>query len=345
MSLRVAIGWWRSSEPPGGASQAIRGNVKAFRDAGHDVTLYYDNQMALLESHLDRYDLVLTPYLWADQYRNLSAFAEADARFVLQIGGFGNMDRDVRLLARTIAAADLVTVLDPSPALHYNEQVDLPLDEVLVIPNAPNLDVFDPQPVEATEGFVLSPKVGAFHKTGALLAGTAQSTPAITYEAHVKRPRDYGEATGFQNPGNVHLKPPVPFSAMPSRYRDAVMVFNAAERETLPNVCFEAMMSERAYVAYREAVAMIQTIPDLDPGDFGANVEWFMDEYQSRFYAGDHLYLVPDPDTLPEAVRGLYTAEEERWAIAARGREWVAALGREYDWARKAELIVDAARE
>lgn len=338
-TLDVAISWWSPSEPPGGSSQAIRGNVKAFVDAGHDVELYWHDQMALLESRADRYDLVLVPYLWANQYRDLEAYR--DTHLHLQIGGYGNPENDHRLMTRVLEAADSVSVLDVGPAQFYDEVDGMVLDDVAVIPNAPNADLFEPQPADATEGFVFTPKTGAYHKTGRLLAYTASRLPMTTFEAHLKRPQDFNRATGAQKPANVHLKPPVPFPAMGTRYREALMVFNAAERETLPNVCYEAMLSERAYVGYREAAAKLQTVPDLDADDFGLSAADWLDEYRADVYAGDHLWLVSRQDQLPRAVEALLQDDAERRRVATAGREWIEnALG-DYTWERKAELIVE----
>lgn len=337
-TLDVAVSWWSPSSPPGGSSQAIRGNIKAFVDAGHDVDLYYHNQMALLESRAAEYDLVLCPYLWAHQYRDLDAYA--DTHFHLQIGGYGNPQNDDALMERVLEATDSVSALDPGPVQFYGNMDGMEMDDVAIIPNAPNHGLFDEQPDDATEGYVLTPKTGAFHKTGALLVQAASQTPSITYEAHLKRAKDFQQATGGQKPANVHLKPPVPFTAMPERYRGALLVFNAAERETLPNVCFEAMLSGRAYVAHSEAVAQLQTIPDLDPGDFGLDAQAFLELYQADLYAGDHLYLVSEPDMLGAAVENLLNNPDERRAVADRGREWIESISG-YTWQRKAELILE----
>lgn len=297
--------------------------------------------MALLESRLEEFDLVSTSYLFANQYRDVDAFAEASTHFLLQVRGYGNPDQPDERLERVLEAADTVTVLDPGVAQFYSHLMDL--EEVSVVPNPPNLELFDAQDPDASEGFVLTPKTGSLHKSGAILAQTAAQTPAVTYEAHIKRPQDFLQATNGQKPGNIHLKPPVPFTAMPRRYRDSLLVFNAAERETLPNVCYEALMSQRPYVAYRDAAATLQTIPDLDTDDFGLTAQAFLEKYLDQMYAGDHLYLVSDQTTLPQAISQLLDDRDEREAVARRGREWVESTFQDYGWKEKAETLVEVA--
>lgn len=339
--MKVAITHWSAGQPPGGASQRIRGDVIGFLDAGHDVDLYFHNELQELEQNAGNYDLVCTPYIFADQYYDLDAYS--DTHLHLTIGGYGNTQKNPRLIKQICETADTVSVLDPGPALYYNEQIELPLDTTHVIPNPPNKGLFKIEPWNEREGYVLTPKIGAWHKKGTMLAEVAAQNGTHVFETHVKHIQFVTQDVN-RYPNNVHLKPPVPFSYMPQRYRGAEIVFNAAEKETLPNVCFEAMMSGRPYVSTHDAVALVQSHPELDGGDFGSSVEWFVEEYGEAVYNFDHdpdHLVIRERSELPDAIGELMDDVEKRGDLARAGKRWLDRAYGDYDWTDKAELIAD----
>lgn len=338
-SMKVAITHWSIGEPPGGASQRIRGDVKGFVEAGHDVDLYYHDELQRLEERMEDYDLVSTPYLFADQYHDLDAYE--DTHHHLQIGGFGNTRKDPNLIKQTVESADSVSVLDPNPALFYADQIDLDLQETTLIPNPPNKELFEPQPWDATDAYIFTPKIGAYHKTGQILQYVAAGNPTHVFEAHVKHIEIVNQYVE-RWPMNVHLKPPVPFSFMPMRYMGSELVLNAAERETLPNVAYEAMMSGRPYVSTEDAAAFIQKIQDLDSDDFGSSVDWFLGEHPDHTDP-NHLVSVEDTERLDMVVGELMDNRDRRKRLGERGVEWVSDVFGEWGWREKAELIVEQA--
>jgi glycosyltransferase involved in cell wall biosynthesis len=327
--VNVAVCWWPPGPAPGGRTQAIRGNTRGFQAAGHDVDLWYKPEITDGEMPDDDYDLILTPFIdtmWGD----------TSAHVHLQLGGYGPPDLDDEAVRNVVDAADTVSVLDTRLAYHYQDRVGLDPADARVIPNPPNVDLFDAQPWGSTSGYAMIPKVGGPYKSAQRASDLAAKTPDVTYWTRTD------ENTGLA--GNVLTAAPVPLSAMPADYGRAELVVNPAKREGLPNVAFEAMLSERPYVAPRKATAEIQLLPAaaLDPDDFGAPASWWRD-HTLDYEPGDH--LVPADDAyLPNAVLDLLHDRDRRKDVGRRGREWVEqtfGTGEDrWDWTSKAEAIV-----
>lgn len=321
----VAIAWWQPMYGAGGRSQAIRGNVTGFLEAGCDVDLYLgDDRFSDLEARADEYDLILLPFI--------SASIETETHVHLQIGGYGPPDVDVDAFANCAGLADTVSVLDAALATYFHEAAGLDLDVARVIPNAPNTDLFPPRGHNEEQGQVFVPKVGGPYKSPDLLRQTASQTPAIGYEAIA--------ANGsIQSPSNVRVRPALPLDSMPDRYAAASAVYNPSSQEGLPNVAFEAFLTCRVYLARPRSIALVQTVPaaDLDADDFGlAATEW-LESYRTSIYTGDH-YVTAADALMPRVIAFLMDHPERRAAIGDAAGEWVEAF--DFNWTDKAERIL-----
>lgn len=329
-SPRVCVSWWPPTQRPGGRAQAIRGNVIGFLDAGFEVDMWFrDDLIANADEVEDRYDLLVVPYI--------DVAIEMDIPVHIQIGGYGSPQLDDQSIRGALDVADSVSVLDPRLAFHLNDRAGLDLDRASIIPNAPNTELFDPQDWSHQEGHVLVPKVGGPYKRPDILNPIAWETTALTYRAF----------SGPDPPGvadNVAIQPAVPLSGMPDVYGAASLVFNASERDGLPNVVYESFCTERPLVATPRGIGFLQTIPvgALDVGDFGTPASWFAEEYRTLFNEGqeDH-YVTASESHLAVVLRDLMSDPVRRRRLAKRGRAWIDGLG--YTWADKAELIVETA--
>lgn len=326
--MKVCLSWWRPGHRPGGRAQAIRGNVRGFLEAGHDVDLWFrDDLLADPDAVEANYDLLVVPYI--------DVAIDMEIPVHLQLGGYGNPDLDGAVIERALEAATSVSVLDPRLAFHYADRAGLDLNRARVIPNAPNVDLFEPLDAYLEGGHVLAPKVGGPYKRPEILNGIARSTPAITY-------RTFAGTDPPPVATNVVIRPAVPLSGMPDVYEAASVVLNPSVREGLPNVAFEAFASQRPFVSTPRGIALLQTIPEgvLDAGDFGLTAAAFTDAYRPLFYEGDH-YKTAARSHLPDLVSDLMRDRRRRHELAERGRAWIDAL--DYSWRDKAGRIVEAA--
>ncbi|MFB6073618.1 MAG: hypothetical protein ABEJ89_01240 [Haloarculaceae archaeon] len=327
--MKVALALPELSTRPGTLSLEARGDVRGFERAGHDVTLYYDTDRQRLAADADGYDLVVLTSL-------ATTVETGDAHLHHQIGGYGPQEMDPRLVANTFANADTVSMLDPAIAnkAPWFQAIDADPDEVAVIPSPPNPDLFPAQPREASDGTVLIPNLGDEYAPDGRCARIVRHTPTITYRAH---------ASGVSHalPSNVQRFPPVPVSAAPDRYAGAELVFNPAQAAALPDACYRAFCSERAYVSAPEAIGGLQSLPAevIDTAAFGESVAWWRDTYRASYFEGDH-YAVADAQSLPDVLSTLMEDRQQRWELAERGREWIESVFDGWGWREKAEALV-----
>lgn len=324
--MKVALTWWGPSFTAGGRTQAIRGNVSGFRDAGHVVDVYWREELGRLRESADDYDLIVTPYV--------DTTIDTSAHVHLQIGGSGDPDAEPDDFTPSFQAANTISVLDPRLALHFCQFADLDLRASTIIPNAPNLELFPRQPFDEAEGTVLCPKIDDRYKRANILNKVASHTRDVSYRAHAPSPPPALMP-------NVTKYGYVPLSAMPRLYAEASMVFNPSHREGLPNVAFEAFLSGRPFVTTPNGIGLLQTIPkdELDPGDFGRNSYEFIETYRGLFNRGDH-YVTAAPEQLTQVIPDLLYDRDTAQEMAISGLEWVEQLGKRYTWEAKAEAIV-----
>lgn len=315
--MNIALSWWTPTN--GGSQQAIRGNYMGLEKLGHDVDIYWHTILDRLEASIDQYDLVILPYAFYS--RDARILKEADAHVHLQLGGWGA--NDFNRLARMADVADTISTLDPQLYRAFSERApSLTEQDVRVIPNPPNFELFDKTP---TGDVYFTPKVGDKHKEGQWLRQIAEEHDDKMFVAN---------ATGDVNsrlPDNVEIRPPVPFTWMPEIYREARAVVNPAQREGLPNTCFEAFLTATPYVAVEEdGIGDIQTLPEPPVDDFGLTVSEFMDKHAEDVGTGDHYARTVDEAT-PD--------------VGDAGREWAESwLIEQWSWKEKMEQIVELAR-
>lgn len=328
--MRVALSWWPPQPSPGGRSQAIRGNVVGFLEAGHDVDLYWSSEVDDLRDRAGEYDLIVAPYY--DVF-----FDDVDTPHLLQMGGWDSPDRDPGYFKEAFMKADILASIDPALVEHFQDLVDLDPSSVAIVPNAPNRDLFDVQDHDREEGFVLVPKIGGPYKSADLLNQVAGRSHDTLYEAHVG-----GEPPALYP--NVTKRPGVPLSSMPDRYARASIVLNPSERETGPNVAVESFLSERPFVATPGGIGHLLTLPKEEIETFtpGLPAADYLSTPTQEAAAGNHFLTAP-PEALPEMIQELMFDVEERRALARRGREWVEAW--DYSWADKAAALVDLVDE
>lgn len=339
--LRVALTWASPENPPGSAAQAIRGHVRGLRAAGHAVDVYYGDGLAALPERAAEYDLVI----WPSNLYNTAQLKAIDAGDTHRHFHLIGVDEPGESLAfqDAIDAADTYSAVDPNPVRFFAKRFDLDPADVAIVPNAPNADVFPPaEPAPEGQGYAFAPKTGAPQKEGGTLAALAEATPNTRYETHASDPRAFEGA-----PFNLRVRPPVPFSRMPSRYAGAAFVVNPARNEGLPNVAFEAFLSRRAYVSRPSAIGRVQTLPAalVEHAEFGTSAEWFADAYGDEFDTGEH-YVSFSEGTADVAVRQLWENEYNgRNRVAEAGREWVETLAERWTWQDVAETMVEVVRD
>lgn len=328
--MKVALALPELTVQAGSLALEARGDVAGFRAAGHDVTVYYESELPQLAENADEYDLVTVPYL-------AKTVETGDTHLHHQFGGYGPQDMDPQLVENTVANADTVSMLDPAIAnkAPWFQALDLDPDDVATVPSPPDLDLFPAQPPADSDGTVLIPNLGTEYAPDGRCARIVRHTPTITYRAHSR-------SVDHALPSNVHRYPPVPVSATPDRYADADLVFNPAQAAALPNCCYQAFCSRRAYVSAPEAIGAIQSLPAdvVDTAAFGASVEWWRDTHRRSFFEGDH-YAIADAEGLPDTISALMADRDRRWSVADRGREWVETVFDDYGWQAKAETLVD----
>lgn len=325
--MKVAVAWWAPNLAAGGRAQAIRGNTRGFLEAGHDVDLYWRRDVNALQENADRYDVIVIPFF--------DVQLDVDTHVHLQVGGYDDPDADADYFRRAFEAADSISVLDPRLAMHFHEVAGLDLDDVVVIPNAANTELFPPQPRDRETGIVFVPKIGGPYKKAEELNVIASGCQDVTFEAHVS-----GEPPRLL--ANVIKRASIPLSGMPRRYGDASLVLNPSLREGLPNVAFEAFMSDRVFTATPDGIGLLQTIPmgALDVSDFGASASWFLDEYRGAFHTGEH-YVTATPTQLRDVIPAYLNRREDRDVVATAGRDWIEAFAA-FSWAGKADVLLDA---
>lgn len=340
--MRIALLWWMPEESPGGARQAVRGNVKGVRDAGHEIDLYYADSSGPLMRNAGDYDMVISPVIYEEDYVDMGAFD--DTHLHLQIGGFGDLNKGFDGIKSAINKADSVSALDLRPLFRFKKGGGMDVSDIRIIPNPPNLDLFDRENREESEGFVLVPKVGCTHKTGTLLHDVARTCGNITFEAHVDNTSTLMECSEEVLPQNVRPKPPVPFTHMQSRYRDCSMVFNASERDCLPNTVYEGFMTGRPVVADKSGIGTTQTIPNLDTTDFGMSAKAFQEKYKDDFFAGRHVMVTEEVGRMGNCMTDVLMDKGEWRELSDRGHNWVHETYSDWGWQEKIETILEVAR-
>lgn len=333
--MNVAIAWWPITS--GGSQQAVRGNVKAFIDAGHDVDVYPGAPMQILENLGDHHDLLVVPFIQYDG--NWEQLTE-DIHVHLQAGGFPK-DIEEEKLARSFEYADTVSVLDPSMLdLYVGEIIDVDYDDIALIPNPPNRDLFERSPREEAGERFLASRVGSFQKGDNELHEVANHAPTEEFFAH------HVSGAGTDKPRNVTYYPVVPWTSMPRKYRQAYGIINPCKKDILPNTAFEAFMTGRPYITRASAIGHIQAVPPdhLDPTEFGVSVEEWQDRHGEAVGDGTHFYASQDPAELGNACFEVAT-DEELWAeMVEAGFEYLDAW-EGWGWKEKADTIIEHVEE
>lgn len=202
--------------------------------------------------------------------------------------------------------------------------------------------------VDGGDGHVLVPKIGNRYKPGDALATIAAATPDVVYETSVVQPLGTTEATGTPDlPPNVYVRPGVPYTAMPRRYRRASAVLNVSEQEAGPNVAYEAWLADRPFLCTPGGIGYHKSLPAVavDVDDVGAPMEWWLDHRRGYVGAGNgEHYRAAEPAALADRVRAVIANDELRADLVEGGREWLAQL-RGYGWAERARTIVEIMEE
>lgn len=326
--MKVAVMWWPMSE--GGSQQAIRGNVKAFED--HDVDLYLgDETVNELVECADEYDFVLTPFVHYSG--DLTAFE--DTHLHLQFGGYP-VEANIEQTQKIVNAADSVSCLDPSILTDfYSQHLNIDLSQVSVIPNPPNWELFESHPYEASDEFAFIPKIGSEQKQVDELTEVAKNARTEHFESH------YVGNNRVDLPDNVTLRPSVPFSHMPNRYRDARVIVNPSRLDVLPNTAFEAFMSHRPYICKPSAIGHVQSIPAeaLDTDEFGMSVSHWRNLHEDHIGEADHYVSASRPEDIADAVFNLMTDLQYWHEVTDAADDWLDAWAR-WSWKDKGELLL-----
>lgn len=323
--MKVALSWWQPSA--GGSRQAIRGNCRALRAVADEVDLYWLEELG--SADLDQYDVTVVPYIQLTGQVAPDAFA--DTHLHLQLGGYAP-DPDPRAIQATVRAADTISALDPSIVRAYGDAVDFPTDAIGVVPNPPNWALFETHPIDAAEGWVLAPQASKAVADAPGVDALAERTPGIRYETH---------GTGVTGaPDNVVVRPPVPLTAMPGRYRQASVVAVPGPYDVLPNTAFEAFLSGRPYVCDERALGRVQSLPAdvLDPEAFGTSVASFDDRFGDDYGAGEHYVGCDGPRTIATEAKRLATGDRDAAPLVSKSVEWLAAWGG-WDWPAKGRAL------
>jgi hypothetical protein len=324
--MKVAVMWWQMSS--GGTQQAIRGNVKAF----DDVDLYLGNEVERLEECASEYDFVLTPFVHYD--RNLEAYD--DTHLHLQFGGYPS-EAQIKKTQRMVNYVDSMSALDPSILTDfYCQHLDIDLNNVSLIPNPPNWELFDSRTFESSDASVMIPKVGSEQKN----VGEVTEMAKAARTEHFKM--NYVGDSRIDMPDNVTPMPRVPFTEMPSRYEDSLVVANPSTLDVLPNTAYEAFLSHRPYVCRTEALGDVQSIPasELDPDEFGMSVQQWLDEHTYDINDGDHFMSGDNGTALGNHVFKLMTDLELWHDVTDAADKWLYAWAR-WNWKDKGELLLD----
>jgi glycosyltransferase involved in cell wall biosynthesis len=330
--MDIALTWWQISA--GGSRQAIRGNVRAFEQAGHDVDLYLGNETDQLEQAARNgdYDAVVMPYI--HYHGDWSAYENTHVH--LQLGGYPAEDKPA-LTKAAIENADTVSALDPTIVSHFQDFWPLDPSKIALVPNPPNRDLFARHPRTAASDHVLVPKLGSPQKAVDELAEIAAASPTIEYHALYT-----GDSPQPPHIGpNVLHQPSVPFTQMPNQYRDALVVANPSKKDVLPNTAFEAWLSGRPYVCRESAIGYVQSIPAeyLNTNHWGKSVvQWYV-EFEDEIGTGEHYIDHDDNDAaIGESVHTLATNPEKWERVVSAADDWLDAWG-DWDWQSKGEAL------
>lgn len=331
--MKVALTWASPENPPGSAHQAIRGHVTGLQGAGHDVDVFYGDRLRYLPEYQDKYDFVI----WPSNHFNTHQIVGLDIHKHLHLIGVDTPGNPTAF-REAIQKADTISAVDPNCTKFYMDTLGVDLSDARIIPNAPNIDVFSPQPNPGESVFV--PKSGASQKEGDGLIKVAKQTPNVNYETRSKNPLG-----GV--PFNVEVLPAVSWSQMERLYSQCSFVLNPAKHEGLPNVAYEAFLTERAYCSRYSSIGRIQTLPEsvIDTSDFGLPHDDFDDIYADEYYYGDHYLAGEMPEGLRSAVKTLVTDASKRQSLATAGRDWVESLANDWSWVDVSNEIVRTVTE
>lgn len=326
--MNVALSWWHPTN--GGSQQAIRGNVKALREAGHDVTLYYANEISQMEADQAAYDFVLIPY---PQYPGDLDVYE-DTHVHLQLGGFA-ADPNPGQTLYTARNVDTVSVLDPSYVDFLSQHVTVNKSNLALIPNAPNFDLFSVE--DHTNEFVLVAGIGSAQKPTTDMAKIARQTPDLDYKVlyNGEQPPEIGE-------DNVFLYPAVPFTQMPEMYKQASAVLNPSKRDVLPNTAFEAFITGTPYVVRNEAIGFVQSVEEsfVDLDAFGSSVADWMDQYKSEIGSGRHFANGRSNEDIARSVRIVHDDDDTRQEVVEEASDFMRTW-HDWTWQRKGEVLTE----
>lgn len=327
--MHLALGWWEISH--GGSQQAVRGNVKALKEAGHDVDLYLGPEMQQLEQRTGEYDVVVLPFIHYDGIWE----AFEDTHVHLQLGGFPAQPNPAAT-QKAIEYADTVSALDPSIVGFYQQQISVDSSEIALIPNAPNRDLFDRQPLDTSDGHALVVKLGSANKGATELEQVANHAPEQSFEVH------YTGKDAPSLPDCVTMRPPVPFSEMPQRYAQARAVLNPSSRDVLPNTFFEAILSGRPYLCRGTAIGHIQSVPadTLETDHWGRSVDWWNDAVGPAVGGGRHFIACDSAEELGTSASMLLDDDnsDAREELITAADEWLESWGG-WDWESKGHAL------
>ena len=337
--LSIAVSWWQISA--GGSRQAVRGNVRALQAAGHDVDLYFGNELRQLEASASAYDAVVLPYIhYAGDWS-----AYEDTHVHLQLGGFPAEAQPAQS-KQAIETADTVSALDPSIISYFQQYWQLDPIDIALVPNPPNRDLFPRHDRDMAQDHAFVPKLGSAQKDAQELGGIATASPDTEY--HVLYT---GEGVPPSLSPNVQYWPSVPLTQMPTQYRDARVICNPSHKDVLPNTAFEAWLSGRPYVCRDGAIGHIQSVPAdvLDTMWWGRSVTDWYSAYADYLGTGDHYIGRGDEidtdgaaeaaDTaLGESVQGLMTDAEFWRETVAAADAWLDTWG-DWDWESKGHVL------
>lgn len=335
--MKIALCWASPENPPGSATQAIRGHTTGLQANNIHVDLYYDELLNELPERQDEYRAVIWPSNLFNAYQ-IKALEDVHRHFHL-IGV--DMPSNETAFQEALYEADSISCVDPNCAYFFSQRFDLELSDITLIPNSPNLDVF-PQYEPTNGGYVFSPKTGAAQKQGHSLIDIAEVCPNSVFETHTASPDVLAPV-----PFNVNVKPPVSWSQMPPRYKDSSFVLNVAQNEGLPNVCFEAFCSNRLYVSIESSIGRVQTVHKNNLSDlaFGIDMQTFHDKYNEYYRTGEHYITGQSVDDLVEVTRELRRNRGYRDLVASEGREWVEEFGELWSWKDVSKTMLEVIQE
>lgn len=337
--MKVALAWAPPTNPPGSAMQAIRGHVKGLQEAGHEVDVYYGPHLEKLLLRQKEYHFVI----WPSNLYGKKEFRELDVHKHFHFIGVDQPNNE-EAFKEAVRISDSMSAVDPNCTVFFGSYMGMTLDDCRLIPNSPNTDLFTAEEPPSEDSFILSPKIGANQKEGSGLRRVSERTPNQQYETHAG-----DTSTVPRMPFNVTIKPAVPWTLMPGRYRDCSMVVNPSQNEGLPNVAYEAFASQRLYLSTKAAIGDVQMLP-LDSmeewvSNLGKPVFQFEKQHIDIYREGDHYVATDGYDELVRKVEDSYVNEEKRWNKAIKASKWANTLSELWKWEDVSQAIVEAVEE